>query len=187
MEIVKNKSLFILFFIFIGCDQTTFPKPTGYIRTDLPQAKYNIAPIDCPFSFEKSSLSRIEKRNDNLCWMNIHYPTLKADIHITYKPIENNLRNYIEESRKLAYDHQFRASNIRTKQINMSDNSVFGICYFLDGEVASNTQFFVTDSLNHFLRGSLYFKTKTNSDSLEPYLDYINNDIDHLINSISWN
>lgn len=187
MEMLKNNSLFILFFIFIGCNQTTFPKPTGYIRTDLPKAEYEMALIECPFSFERSRLSILKKRSDNLCWMNIHYPTLKADVHITYKPVKNNLRNYIEESRKLAYDHQFRASNIRTKQISNINNRVFGICYFLDGEVASNTQFFVTDSLKHFIRGSLYFKSKTNSDSLKPYLDFINRDIDHLINSINWN
>ena len=177
----------ILVVLFLACDQPTFPKPTGYIRTDLPAATYVSSEINCPFTFERSSLTKLEKRTDNLCWMNISYPNLKADIHLTYKPINNNLRDYIEESRKLAYDHQFRASNIRTKTINNSVNDVNGICYFLDGEVASNTQFFLTDSLNHFVRGSLYFKSKTNTDSLKPYLDYINSDIDHLISTLKWN
>lgn len=183
---MRSRNLLLLIFLILGCDEVTIPKPTGYIRADLPTSTYETIDVNCPFIFKKSSEATLDIRPDNPCWMNIRYPALKADIHITYKTIQNNLREYIEETRKLAYDHQFRANNIRTEQINLEDKRIHGVCYYLDGEVASNTQFFVTDSLQHFIRGSLYFNSRTNSDSLKPYLDFINNDIGHLIRSMTW-
>ena len=59
--------------------------------------------------------------------------------------------------------------------------------YHLKGQnVASTYQFWATDSTRHFLRGSLYIDCTPNNDSLAPVLTYIQEDINHLIESIRW-
>jgi len=58
--------------------------------------------------------------------------------------------------------------------------------YNFSGETASDMQFFLTDSTHHFLRGALYFNVSPNKDSLAPVISYIKNDIQHLVNSVSW-
>ena len=57
----------------------------------------------------------------------------------------------------------------------------------LSGEVPSQYQFFSTDSINHFLRGALYFNTATQNDSLAPVIEFMRVDIMHLLNSLKWN
>ena len=45
---------------------------------------------------------------------------------------------------------------------------------------------FLTDSTKHFLVGSLYFYSRPNYDSLLPALDYIEKDVVHLMETLSW-
>jgi len=56
----------------------------------------------------------------------------------------------------------------------------------LEGEVPSQYQFHVSDSAKHFLRGALYFKTATQNDSLRPVIDYIKQDVRHLLETLEW-
>lgn len=171
----------------MSCNQETFiPKPKGYMRPYLPAKTYQAFESNCPFEFEFHENASIRMRKDHYCWFTIQYPQLKAEIHLTYKPVENNLSEYLSQTHKLAYDHHFKASNILEKKIQEKDKDLYGLCYFLEGEVASNTQFFLTDSTDHFVRGSLYFNSKTQPDSLAPYLSYINADIDRFIESFKW-
>jgi len=56
----------------------------------------------------------------------------------------------------------------------------------LEGNSASAVQFYLTDSVNHYLRGALYFNVKTNRDSLQPVLDFLRVDIDNFIKTFEW-
>ena len=47
-------------------------------------------------------------------------------------------------------------------------------------------QFFLTDSTDHFLVGSLYFYTRPNYDSLMPAAQYVENDLMRLMESFEW-
>ncbi|MCC8172861.1 MAG: hypothetical protein LIO65_00175 [Odoribacter sp.] len=57
----------------------------------------------------------------------------------------------------------------------------------MEGNTASPAQFFVTDSVKHFLRGALYFNERPHNDSLAPVIDYLRKDIEVLMESISFN
>ena len=64
---------------------------------------------------------------------------------------------------------------------------LYGTTYHLKGQnVASTYQFWLTDSTSHFLRGALYIDVTPNNDSLAPVLTYLQEDIDHLIESVRW-
>ena len=54
------------------------------------------------------------------------------------------------------------------------------------GNVASPAQFYVTDSVNHFLTGSLYFLAKPNYDSILPAADYLQKDIKRIMETVTW-
>lgn len=153
---------------------------------DLPDKKYLSLENDCPFTFQYPDYSIIKKRNDRNCWLDIQFPTLKCEIHLTYKPIKGNLREFLEQSHKLANDHQIKASNMENERTSDSNRGVFGLSIFLEGEVASNTQFYLTDSTKHFVRGALYFRSKANPDSLAPYIDFVNEDIRKIMDTFEW-
>jgi gliding motility-associated lipoprotein GldD len=63
---------------------------------------------------------------------------------------------------------------------------VYGTLFRVVGEAASQVQFFLTDSTDHFLVGSLYFYTRPNYDSLMPAAQYVENDLMRLMESFEW-
>lgn len=184
-------SLLALLMIFAACDNKQYqPKPRGYFRIDFPEKEY--AKLDSMdfYSFEYSVYSKItpdhfspQEKN----WVNIEYPSHKGTIHISYKTVNNNLNEYLEDSYSMMTKHISRAMGIRDSIIINPDRKVYGLVYFLEGEgVASPLQFYVTDSVKHFMRGSLYFNVRTNNDSLAPVINYITDDIRHLIETLEW-
>jgi gliding motility-associated lipoprotein GldD len=152
----------------------------------LEEANYQEFNLDCPYSFEYSSLAIIKMKDTNRCWLNIYYPDYKATIYLTYIDLDNNLKEQLDQSQKLAYEHQIKATRIDRILIENDSNDVYGLKYNLDGDVASNVQFYLTDSTNHFLRGALYFDTYVNADSLRPVVEYMDKDIQRLITSLKW-
>lgn len=177
--------------IFFGCEGEYSPKPKAYVRLNLPEHSYIVpdSTWSCPYIFEASRYSflTVDKRHHKEnCWYNIYYPKLKATIHLTYSELNNNLSRQIEENRKLAMKHVGKATAINESLIENKEAQVFGLIYEFKGETASDMQFFATDSLNHFLRGSLYFNVKPNKDSLGPAIDYVKNDMRHFIQSLRW-
>ncbi|NND77396.1 MAG: gliding motility lipoprotein GldD [Flavobacteriales bacterium] len=184
---MRNSIFILLILLFVSCDtEEYYPKKRGFIRPELPTKDYQLFDEDCPFSFEYPSYSVISIRPNTECWMDVVYPKLKCELHLTYKALNGNLREYLEQTHKLAYDHHFKASNIETERTSSAEKDVYGVSYFLEGDVASNTQFFLTDSTRHFVRGALYFRSKANPDSLAPYIDFVNEDIRKMVESFEW-
>jgi hypothetical protein len=56
----------------------------------------------------------------------------------------------------------------------------------MKGEIATSTQFFMTDSADHYLRGVVYFYSQPNPDSLKPVDDFIADEVIQLIESLQW-
>ncbi len=174
----------------MACGSEQLPKPRGYFRIDFPEKDYRMYQDSCPYSFEYPTFAEISPDNDALsepCWININYPAMKAQIHITYMPVAKNAAKYLEESRSLAYKHTIKADAIDEKIYMDSLRNVYGTLYNIEGNAASSIQFYLTDSVKHFLRGALYFNVEPNKDSLAPVVNFINKDIEHLIETFQWN
>jgi len=188
---LQRKFLFLcIFFIIItGCRNSYSPKPMGYPRVDFPEKNYVLYDAAGPYSFEYPAYARIEADQDpnsEPWWINIRFPSLNGTIHISYKAVQNNLETYIEDSRTLVYKHATKAENIEETPVIDPENKRYGILYDLSGNVASGVQFFLTDSTTHFLRGSLYFNSTPNKDSLYPVIRFVRDDIIHLIETTRW-
>ncbi len=190
------KSNILISFLFIAltiisCNSEDYtPKPRAYFRIDLPQKTYQKFDTIFPYSFEYPTyaiIKRDNKSNAENFWMNIHFPEYKATIHLTYKPVRNNLDSLIESSRKFVDKHINKASSIKEKAYDNPENLIYSIVYNIKGnEVASPYQFFATDKKKHFLRGALYFNMQPKNDSLAPVIEFIEKDIDHLISTLKW-
>lgn len=184
----KIAVVFIAILLF-SCESESFtPKPKGYFRIDLPEKKYEQTILDCPFTFEKPTYTVIKmvEQADKPCWFNLDFTTLQASLYFSYNKIENNLNQYLDDSRTLAFKHSVKAIDIEQIVINYPQKKVYGLIYDIKGNAASEFQFHLTDSVNHFLVGSLYFNTPPNQDSIQPVLDFVKQDIEHLFSTFEW-
>jgi gliding motility-associated lipoprotein GldD len=181
----------VISFIFLACEADYYPKPNGYNRIDLPSHEYKALPDSFPFSFEHSIYAKIlpdSSYNRERYWFALFYPEFIAEVHITYKSLDNNrdsLRANIDDAYKLTTKHQIKASSIQ-ETILMTPSGKKVSLAELKGDVPSQFQFYTTDSTQHFLRGALYFRTATENDSLAPVIEYVKKDIIHSLNTLEW-
>lgn len=192
----KRNNLLIIIILLISliwmssCGGGYVPKPRGYFRIDFPEKEYIVLDTNLPYTFEYPVYTEILPDHlspDQAYWINIDYPGYKGKVHLSYKVIDGNLVEYLEDSRTMVVKHIQKASSIEDQLIIRPEDNVYGLKYRISGiGAASPYQFFVTDSATHFLRGALYFNVVPNNDSLQPVIDFITEDIDHLINTLKW-
>lgn len=179
-----------LIFTF-SCQQEHMPKPKGYNRILLPENEFQALPDTFPYQFDYSKHAEILKDSSWIAepyWIDLYYTNFEASIQISYKPVNNSerlLREYMETAYKLTSKHQVKAYAIDEAVIITKTGKTVVIAE-LSGEVPSQYQFFTTDSINHFLRGALYFNTATQNDSLAPVIEYVRKDIIRLLNTLQW-
>jgi gliding motility-associated lipoprotein GldD len=166
------------------------PKPKGFMRIDLPKKEYKLFDSTCPYSFEYPVYSVVnydKDKNAEPYWINLDFPKFKGRVHISYKSVKNNLPKFAEDAYNLAMKHMPKANNIDNERIDIKEHKVHGLIYIIEGEnAASPYQFFVTDSVSNFVRGALYFNFAPNNDSLAPVINFIKEDIKHLIKTFQW-
>lgn len=184
-------SLLIIIF-FISCGNDPIPKPKAFLRLEYPKANYAKVTTELPFTFEKNNLANNVteikiSRDKKTLGIDLVYPTLKGTIYITYKKIENNnLDPYLLDAQNITQKHTQKADEIIEQPFIDVKNRVFGMLYEVGGNAASQSQFYVTDSINHFVTGSLYFYAKPNYDSILPAANYLKKDIQHIMETIKW-
>jgi gliding motility-associated lipoprotein GldD len=176
--------LFIFLFSVVGCKKDVLPKPSGYLRLDYPEAVYLGFKGHCPFEFDVNSKAVV--KGDEGCGYSITYPKMKATIYLTYKPVNNNIKTLLRDAQKLTYEHVIKADDILEQPYVNPDKKVYGMFYQVDGNAATNSQFYVTDSVKHFVTGSVYFYAKPNFDSIMPAASYIKNDMQRLMETLKW-
>jgi gliding motility-associated lipoprotein GldD len=65
-------------------------------------------------------------------------------------------------------------------------NGITGVFFKVGGNAATAKQFFLSDTTKNFIRGALYFDATPNADSLRPVQDFLQKDIEHMINTFRW-
>lgn len=184
--------VFLLLISFTACNNAEFsPKPRGFYRISFPEKTYLSIKEDLPYSFEIPSYATLNidsSEGTNRYWKNLDFPTFNATLHISYFPISSkaNLNQLTEDARTFAFKHSAKASAIDQITINKTHKNVYGLTYLIKGNTASNLQFFLTDSTNKYLRAALYFNEKPNLDSIQPVLDFLRRDIDHIVDTFEW-
>jgi len=177
--------LFISILILTSCNEDVLPKPKGYLSLTYPKNSYKKLELRRPYSFEVSEFAVVKDERKN--WLKIQYPKLKASLNITYRPVQNNLKELLTESEKLVYEHAVKAEEIITKNFEDFDKRVFGSMQEISGNAASQIQFHLTDSTHNFIKGTLSFYVKPNYDSVLPAVAYIKKDIIRIVETLNWN
>ncbi|MBN1197740.1 MAG: gliding motility lipoprotein GldD [Bacteroidales bacterium] len=184
-------SFFIIaWLLFAGCNQDYTPKPRGYFRIDLPDHAYQTFDTTFPYRFDYPIYAFISADTSTLAepyWINIHYPAFQAQLHISFKQVHHNLDDYLRDAHKLVDKHIPKANAITQQAFVNQESTVYGLTFSIKGtEAASPYQFYLTDSLSRFVRGALYFQLVPNNDSLAPVIDFLKEDVDHMIASFRW-
>lgn len=176
--------LLTLSFLFLGCKEETSPKPKAYLSLNYPKKEYKTLNNNKPYSFEVPENTIVKKLPKN--WLKIKYPELNASIDITYRPVNNNLKELLVEAEKLVFEHTVKADNISWRDYSNSDREIYGKMCEIVGDAASQVQLHVTDSSKHFLKASLFFYRKPNYDSILPAVNYIKKDMIHIMETLKW-
>jgi gliding motility-associated lipoprotein GldD len=175
--------------ILSSCGEASIPRPYGYFRVELPKHAYRkLDTLNLPYKFDLPLNAKVVERkvNGDKYWIDIVYPKLNASIFCSYKSVNNNLINLLEDTRKIVYKHYVKADGISEKAFDSPNKSVHGILYELQGNTASAVQFILTDSTKHFFRAALYFNNVPNKDSIAPMSKYVREDIVRIMESFEW-
>lgn len=198
--------------IICSCNSDYTPRPRGYFDIRFPQHEYKLFNQQgYPYQFELPVYSSVAKDSsffdtnpDNPYWINIDFPSFNAKIYLSYKTIggvsvykektetgykdsvvKNTFENLREEAYKITYKHTTKASSIEDSLFK-TPKGIEGVFFKVGGNAATGQQFFVTDTSKHFLRGALYFNETPNADSLNIVYKFLEQDMNHLLNTLQW-
>ena len=189
-----NSYLLLLFVFLFSCNSAPVPKPKGYFKIDFPEKKYVLFDQPgYPYTFEYPAYGKVVKDStffddqpENEYWINIDFPDFDGRLHMSYKIIgPNQFNKLVEDAFKMTSKHTLKATSIDELPVK-GGTGVTGFVFDVGGNAATGKQFFVTDSLRHFLRGALYFNSTPNYDSIQPVEQFLYKDMQHLIQTLRW-
>lgn len=196
---MKHKLLLVFPLLWLSCSEAPTARPDAFMRIGLPSTD-NYAPLkeSAPFGLDINAEAEVivkdvlaEEGNEEVregeYWLDVVYPTVLSTVQFTYKPVDNNLEALVRDAQQLAYKHTVKASGMREQFFEYKDKKVYGLYYELSGASATTTQFYATDSTQHFLRGVLYHYSAPNADSLAPVTQFMQAEILEMISSLQWN
>lgn len=187
-----NRKSFLIWLVTIGvfalssCKEDILPKPSANLRLDYPEAIYkNFDDASCPFTFEMNTDGKVKKEKN--CDLSIHYPKMKATIYLTFKAVrKNNIDSLLRDAQSLLYKHVIKADDIIEQPFLNKKENVYGMYYAVNGNAATNAQFYLTDSTRYFVDCSVYFYAKPNFDSIMPAASYLRNDLQNMMETFRW-
>ncbi|MCO5258982.1 MAG: hypothetical protein M9916_02445 [Crocinitomicaceae bacterium] len=188
---MKNYLLLIVVAVLTNAckEQLPIPKPPLYLRSDLPKHEYVKYTDNCPYDFEVSKLYKVNAVIENgttTCHKEIDLGPLNGLISFSYIDMKEPLSVYVNYSNDKVGEHKIKATGIESENYISKEKKVYGTFFKLQGDVATPFQFYLTDSVKNFVNGVVYFNSRPNYDSLRPSLDYLEQDLIHMINTFEW-
>ncbi len=178
-------------FIYACKNDNSVPKPPTYLRTELPEHSYRIISSDCPYELKLADIYNYKPcvfQKANFCMQQIDLGPLNGSLFLYYinTPTKDSLPSIINYANDKVDEHKIKADKIDFKQLIDKEKRVYGTFFELKGNVATNFQFYLTDSSNHFVRGEVLLNCRPNYDSLKPTLEYLKQDLLELVNNFKW-
>jgi gliding motility-associated lipoprotein GldD len=183
--------------VFVGCgggNDAYVPKPKAYPKMVLPSKSYSVfAADDLPMTFELPAYARMvadsnQEGTHNKGWYNLYFPQFDMTLHLTYHRFNNwsLFDSLLFDTRKLVNKHLQKADDILEQPTSLMNPEAKGLVFSIQGNTATNFNFYLTDSVEHFVRGALYFNQKTESDSVAPVFQFVEQDVYHMIKTLKW-
>ncbi|MGV3611807.1 MAG: hypothetical protein ACO1N0_12705 [Fluviicola sp.] len=191
IKIIGFTSLILALLLSSCGDELLIPKPPTYLRTNFPKHEYVKVDDATTYSFELSKAyfqKALSYKGEVTNHKEITLGPLNGIIYLNYYPIPNRdtLVRYINLSNDKVDEHQIKATGIKDQNFIFKDKKVYGTLFEFEGNVATNFQFYLTDSTSNFIRGEVLMNCRPNYDSLRPSLNYLKADLIHLIETFEW-
>ncbi len=209
------KNILFISFLWLaclGCFHTEAPVrikrlPKLFTRVDLPEAAYtNTKEKGAPLTYEASEYAELTTKThpalDSCCdstnllpcykdyWFDLYYPSFDATLNFTYKSLHfDGVSDHIKSDFIMS---SFVNTNNRRAQVEEQQQGSTPQGYYYEhysyAEAGEPEMFFIADTLGqHCLLGSLIFNSAgQSSDSLSPYISFIQKDIKHFISSVTF-
>jgi gliding motility-associated lipoprotein GldD len=175
-----------------SCTKPPIPKEYGYFRIDLPEHSYTYYQGNqdgvpaLPYNFLLSDYAQVRTHDGGRYWIDILYPQWNVNVHCSYRAIQGNLKELSDDAMEFVYKHTIKASAIPERAYSNPEADVYGLTFDFAGNTATTMQFVLTDSVQHFFRGAVYFSNVPNEDSIAPVAAFIREDMVNLIESFRW-
>jgi gliding motility-associated lipoprotein GldD len=192
-------AIFFLAVFLASCeDPILTPKPRAYPKVVYPEKAYQpFTEGYCDFTFEypkyaiiQQDTSFFDEKPEHPCWFNVVVQDFDCRLHCSYTPITkaNPADKLKTDAFKMTDWHNKKATYIQETPLLNKAHNVKGMMFNVEGPVASQLQFFLTDTAEqkHFFRGALYFYTEANTDSLAPVFDFMRKDVEKMIETFEW-
>lgn len=181
---IRFFSLIFILLLFVGCEEQRIPKPRSFYRIALPETKYKSVESD-QFSCEILEDAEFIIKPNKPDWTSIHYNSLNADLFFTYFK-DPDLQTIAEDARKTAFKHAIKADDIIPMAFALPEKQLYGVIYSIEGNAATPAIVLLTDSIDQFVHSVLYFNCRPNADSLKPVVNFVRQDIQHIIETFEW-
>lgn len=185
--------IILILTLAVACkDKGYTPKPHGYPRIYYPKKAYQLFDTNAPYSFMYPVYAQVYTGENETGWQpywyNINYIPFNATLHLSYKAFNDRHQfdSLFDDTRKLAYKHTIKADEIEEIDVNNPTTGTSGVIYDLKGNTATNLNFYISDGKKHFVRGALYFNSKTVHDSIQPVFNFLRDDIIKMIETTRW-
>lgn len=196
-QFIGLATIFMLAMGFEGCgggNDAYVPKPKAYPKMELPVKSYELfTAADLPMSFELPTYAHMMADTNQAGvhkngWYNLQFPQFDMTLHMTYYEFKDwaFFDSLLLDTRKLVNKHLQKADDILEKPTSSLNPQAKGLVFSIQGNTATNFNFYVTDSVQHFVRGALYFNQKTESDSIAPVFQFVEQDVYHMISTLKW-
>ncbi|MFM2358018.1 MAG: hypothetical protein RLY16_10 [Bacteroidota bacterium] len=198
---------------FAACNAPYVSKKRGYYAIQFPAHQYRLLDDpSLPYTFEYPVYANVvqdstyfDNNPENSMWRNIDFPQFHGKIFLSYKEVGgkalyklkkengtykdtlmvNVFDRMVTDAFTLTNKNDVVANSIKDSLIR-TENGVSGVFFKVGGNAATAKQFFLSDTTKHFLRGALYFDVTPNADSLKPVHDFLQVDMDHMIQTFRW-
>ncbi|MAO72296.1 MAG: hypothetical protein CMD02_07330 [Flavobacteriales bacterium] len=157
------------------------PKPEALVKIELPDSRISLFK-DEKISFNYSNSSVVSVKDN---FYSIEYPDYSSSISFRISPLldfDLELYNF-ENSISI---HEKQGANINANIIQDTSENIYGVlCYLVGNNIATSSQFFVTDSADFFVRGGLDFECAISSE-IEVQNIIMKQEILKFIQSLRW-
>ena len=199
--------------LLMACNSNYTSRKKGYFKIDLPEHQYQVFNKQgFPYSFEYPVYATViqdstyfDSTPENNYWINLDFPAFNARLFMSYKIIGglapykikqadgsykdslgvNQFDLMVNDAFNLTNKNDVIASSIKDSLIR-NPQGISGVFFKVGGNAATASQFFLSDTTKHFIRGALYFDATPNADSLRPVQEFLRKDLEHLISTFEF-
>ena len=157
-----RKVVFVLSFVLIligsyyyfNNGEYYIPKPKALVKLSLPDNNTELF-YDNKLSFRYSKSANITTKQNTY---SVNFPDYKSRIYFNIKDLTDlDLEIYNFENSISV--HEKKGAYINANIVEDTSESIYGVLCYLEGNnIATSSQFFVTDSVQYFIRGGLEFE-----------------------------